>query len=150
MSGREARQQTLGREIMTESFYHSTTDLLSDTSTIASEQVMSPSSEKKDDANTAQAPPTPSHERAAAEPVVVVLPHAHERSADADSLERFLTRLIDMNERMKKMELSQARLAEDERMQGAVDSGMFGSMLGADFAGRLHRDALECSELPRY
>ena len=58
--------------------------------------------------------------------------------------------LSGMNERMKKMELSQSRLAEDERMQGAVDSDMFGSMIGADFAGRLHRDALECSKLPSH
>ena len=114
MSGREARQKTLGREIMTESFYHSTTDFLSDTSTIASEQVMSPSSEKKDDANAAQAPPTPSHERAAAEPAVVVPPHAYERSADTDALERVLIILSGMDERMEKMELYQARLAEDD------------------------------------
>ena len=55
-----------------------------------------------------------------------------------------------MDERIKKMELSQARVAEDKRMRGEVDSGMFGSMLGADFSGRLHRDALECLELPSH
>ena len=66
------------------------------------------------------------------------------------TLERVLTMLSGMDERMEKIEMSHARIAEDERMQGAVDSGMFGSMLGTDFAGRLHRDALECSELPSH
>ena len=135
---------------MTEFFYFSARDFLSDTRTIASEQVMSPSSQKIDDANKAQAPPTTSHERAASDPAVVVPPHVHERSADTNALERVLNMLSGMDERMKKMELYQAKLDEDERMQGVVDSGMFGSMLGADFAGRLHRDALECSELPSH
>ena len=48
---------------------------------------MSPSSEKKDNIDMAQAPPTTSHERAALEPAVVVPPHAHERSADTNALE---------------------------------------------------------------
>ena len=111
---------------------------------------MSPSSEKKYDANMVQVSPTTSNEKAEAEPAVVVPPHAHEKSADTDAPERVPTMLSGMGERMKKIKLSQARLAEDERMRGPADSGMFGSMLGADFAGRLHRDALECSELPRY
>uniref|UniRef100_A0AAV1VHV0 Uncharacterized protein n=1 Tax=Peronospora matthiolae TaxID=2874970 RepID=A0AAV1VHV0_9STRA len=114
---------------------------------MSSEQVMSPSLQMKDDANTAQAPPTTSHQRAATEPAVVVPPHAHERSADTNALERVLTMLGGVEERMKKMELSQARISEDERMRGAVDSGMFGSMLGADFAGKLNRDALDWSDL---
>ena len=60
---------------------------------MASEQVMSPSSEKIDDANAAQAPPTTSHERAASDPAVVVPPHVHERSADTNALEKVLTML---------------------------------------------------------
>ena len=51
-----------------------------------------------------------------------------------------------MDERMKKMELSQARIDQYERMRGAVESGMFSSLLGADFAGKLHREALDWSD----
>ena len=45
------------------------------------------------------------------------------------------------------MDLSQARVDQDERMRGAVDSEIVTSLLGADFAGKLHRDALDCSDL---
>ena len=61
---------------------------------------------------------------------------------------RFSRCLTAWMKRMKKMELSQARIDEDERMRGAVESGMFSSMLGACFAGKqLHRDALDWSAL---
>ena len=52
-----------------------------------------------------------------------------------------------MDDHMKKTMLSQARIDQDERMRGAVDIGMFSSMLGADFAGKLHRDALDWSDM---
>ena len=74
---------------------------------------------------------------------MVVPPHAHERNAENDALEKVLKMLNSMDERMKKTELSQARIDEDERMRGAVESGIFSSKLGADFAGKLHRDALD-------
>ncbi|CAI5725776.1 unnamed protein product [Peronospora destructor] len=108
---------------------------------------MSPSTETTDDNNTAQAPPKNSHERAASEPTVVIPPHAHARSAETDAMQKVLEMLSKMDDRMKKMELSQERIDEDERMRGAVDSGMFSSMLGADFAGKLHRDALDFSDV---
>uniref|UniRef100_A0AAV1UQE2 Uncharacterized protein n=1 Tax=Peronospora matthiolae TaxID=2874970 RepID=A0AAV1UQE2_9STRA len=110
-----------------------------------SEQVMSPNG-SSDDNYTAQAPRdyrkgTP---RAAS---CTSHAHAHARSADNDALEKVLKLLNGMDERVKKMKLSRARIDQDERMRGAVDSGMFTSMLGADFAGKLHRDALDCSDL---
>uniref|UniRef100_A0AAV1VE91 CCHC-type domain-containing protein n=1 Tax=Peronospora matthiolae TaxID=2874970 RepID=A0AAV1VE91_9STRA len=111
-----------------------------------SEQVMIPNG-SSDDNYTAQAPPTTSHARAASEPAVFVPSHAHARSADNDALEKVLKLLSGMDERVKKMELSQARNDLNERMRGAVESGMFTSMLGADFAGKLHRDALDCFDL---
>ena len=46
---------------------------------------------------------------------------------------------------MQKMEASQARMDEDERMRGAHESKLFRSELGADFAGRLHGGAMEDS-----
>ena len=55
--------------------------------------------------------------------------------------------LSGMDARMQKMEASQARINEDERMRGADKSGLFASIVGADFAGRLHRGALELSDL---
>ena len=48
---------------------------------------------------------------------------------------------------MQKMEASQARMDEDERMRGAHESELFRSELGADFAGRLHGGAMELEEL---
>ena len=55
--------------------------------------------------------------------------------------------LSGMDDCMMKMELSQARIDDEERMRGAVDSGMFTSMIGTDFSGKLHRDALEWLDL---
>uniref|UniRef100_A0AAV1TRR8 Uncharacterized protein n=1 Tax=Peronospora matthiolae TaxID=2874970 RepID=A0AAV1TRR8_9STRA len=51
--------------------------------------------------------------------------------------------LSGMDARMQKMKFSQARIDEDERMRGADESGLFASLRSADFAGRLHRGALE-------
>ena len=106
---------------------------------------MSPTGEGNDD-NAAQEPST-GHERASREPDAVVIPPAHARSADSEALTKVLEMLSRMNARMPKMEASQARIDEEERMRGADESGLFASMLGADFAGRLHRGALELSDL---
>ena len=38
----------------------------------------------------------------------------------------------------KRLELSQATIDKDGRLRGVVESGIFTSMLGADFAGTLH------------
>ena len=54
--------------------------------------------------------------------------------------------LSGMGERMKKMELYQVRIAEDEPVRRTIDSGMFELILGADFSGRLHQDACECAK----
>lgn len=81
---------------------------------------------------------------------MVVPPHAREKSADINVLERVLTMLSGIDKRIKKIELSQAIIAEDERMQVAFHSGMFSSMLGADFAKKLHRDTLDWSGLRNY
>ena len=131
---------------MTESFYHSSTDFLSSSSTMASEPVMSPKTETTDDTNTAQTTPTTSRERAAYEPAVVIPPHTHARSAETDAIQKVLKMLGGMDERMKKMELSQASIDQDERMRGAVESGMFNSKLGAAFADKQHREALDWSD----
>lgn len=44
---------------------------------------------------------------------------------------------------MKSMELSQSRIAEDKRMRGTVDSGVFSSNFGTGFVGKLHVNALD-------
>ncbi|RMX68213.1 hypothetical protein DD238_006537 [Peronospora effusa] len=55
--------------------------------------------------------------------------------------------LTGMDLRMQKIEASQARMDEDERMRGAHESELFQSELGADFAGRLHGGAMELEDL---
>ncbi|RMX68145.1 hypothetical protein DD238_008565 [Peronospora effusa] len=55
--------------------------------------------------------------------------------------------LTGMALRMQKMEASQARMDEDERMRGAHESDLFRSELGADFAGRFHGGAMELEDL---
>ena len=127
---------------MTESFYHSARDC----SFSYCEQVMSPSTEGNDN-DAAQQPPATGHERTSSEPAAVVIPPAHARSAESEALAKALEMLSGMDARMQKMEASQARIVEDERMRSADDSGRFISMLGADFAGRLHGGALKLSDL---
>ena len=102
------------------------------------EQVMSSNWEANDDTNAAQAPPATGHEKAVAAPATFVSPTAHARSADPDSLAKIFEMLTGMDLQMQKMEASQARMDEDERMRGAHESELFRSELGADFAGRLH------------
>ena len=132
---------------MTESFDHSTRDFLQAfTSTGMNEQVMSPS-DSTNDINTAQAQLDTSHERTASDPAVVDPPQAHARRADRDALQKVVKILRGMDDRIKKIELSQARIDEGKRMSEAVDRGIFTSMLGKDFAGKLHRDALDWSDL---
>ena len=77
----------------------------------------------------------------------VVSPTAHARSAEPDSLARVLEMLMGMDLRMQRMEASQARMVEDERMRGAHEIGLFRSELGADFAGRLHGGTIELDNL---
>lgn len=52
---------------------------------------------------------------AALEPAAVVPPHA---CVDTNALERNLTMLSGVDEHMKKMQLSQTRIAEDESVRG--------------------------------
>ena len=106
---------------------------------------MSPNGEGNDD-NAAQAPTT-GHERASPEPAAVVIPPAHARSVESKALAMVLEVLSGMDARMQKMEASQARIDEDERMRGADENGLFASRLGAEFAGRQHREDLELSDL---
>ena len=60
---------------------------------------------------------------------------------------KILEMMVWMNERMKKMELSQTKIDQDERIYGAVDNEIFSLMLGAELAGKLHRDALDLPDL---
>ena len=103
---------------MSESFYHSATDFLSTTCIMANEQVMSPRREENEDTNAAQVPPANGHKRAAAAPATGVSPTAHARSTEPDALARVLEMLTGMDLQIQKMEASQARIDEDERMRG--------------------------------
>ncbi|CAI5714086.1 unnamed protein product [Peronospora farinosa] len=68
------------------------------------------------------------HERAAASPAVVQgAQTAHKRGDDVDT--RILATLVDLQARMAQMEISQQKLDEEERMMGAIESGMFHSAL---------------------
>ncbi|CAH0489965.1 unnamed protein product [Peronospora farinosa] len=82
------------------------------------------------------------HERAAASPAVVQgAPTAHERGDDVDT--RILATLVDLQARMAQMEIFQQKLDEEERMMGAIESGMFRSALANVRGGApLHIDAL--------
>ncbi|CAI5739080.1 unnamed protein product [Peronospora destructor] len=82
------------------------------------------------------------HERAAASPAVVQgAPTAHERGEDVNA--RILATLIDLQARMAQMEVPQQQLDEDERMMGAIESGMFCSALANGRGGApLHIDAI--------
>ena len=132
---------------MSDSFYHGATDFLSLPANMAQEQVMSPIQEVNDDTNAGQAPSATGHESAASAPATVVSFTAHARSAEPDALARFLEMFTGMDLRMQKIEASQARMDEDERMRGAHESEMFRSELAADFAGRLHGGAMELKDL---
>ncbi|CAH0484856.1 unnamed protein product [Peronospora farinosa] len=82
------------------------------------------------------------HERAEASPAVVQgAPTAHERGDDVNA--RILATLVDLQARMAQMEVSQQKLDEEERMMGAIESGMFRSALSNGRGGApLHIDAL--------
>ena len=103
---------------------------------------MSPAREGNDD-NVAQAPPTIGHERASPEPAAIV----RAPCVDSEAMGKVLEMLSGIDARMQKMEASQARIDEDERMCGTDESGLFASILGGDFAGSLHRGALELFDL---
>ena len=47
---------------------------------------------------------------------MVIYPYAHERRMDTGALATFFTMLRSMDERMRKKGLSQARIADEERM----------------------------------
>ena len=132
---------------MTKSFYHSSLYYLPTSSDIANEQVMSPTTEAKDDTDAEQARPATGHERAVVAPAAAVSPTAHARSAETDALAKVLEMLMGMDMRLQEMEESQARMEEDERMRVAAEREMFSSMLSADFEGRLHGGALELADL---
>ena len=132
---------------MTKSFYHSSLYYLPTSSDIANEQVMSPTTEAKDDTDAEQARPATGHERAVVAPAAAVSPTAHARSAETDALAKVLEMLMGMDMRLQKMEASQARMDEHESMSGAAEREISSSMLVVDFAGRLHGGALELADL---
>ena len=65
---------------------------------------------------------------------VVIDAPVHERSSATDEI--ILAALAALSNRMEKMETSQMRIDEDERMRGAIESGMFASALGANMGVR--------------
>ena len=67
--------------------------------------------------NTAQVPPSSGHERAVAAPAEIIDPPAHERGADTN--ERILKILMGLEGRMMRMEASQQKMDENERLRGA-------------------------------
>ncbi|CAI5731107.1 unnamed protein product [Peronospora farinosa] len=54
---------------------------------------------------------------------------AHERGENSDINARILTALDKMTSRMDRLEMSQMQIDENERLCGAIDSGLFGSAL---------------------
>uniref|UniRef100_A0AAV1UHK3 Uncharacterized protein n=1 Tax=Peronospora matthiolae TaxID=2874970 RepID=A0AAV1UHK3_9STRA len=100
---------------------------------------MSPN-DSSDDA--AQAPPITGRERTVTPPAEVVDPPTHERGADVN--ERILKMLMGLEGRMERMEASQMHMDENERLRGAIESGLFSSLLGRNMgnAGPMHLDAL--------
>ena len=67
-------------------------------------------------------------------PAVVGEPSARERGEAID--DKILAALAALTDRLAKLESSQRVRYEDERMLGAVESGMFASKLGANMRGR--------------
>ena len=67
-------------------------------------------------------------------PAVVEETSARERGKATD--DKILAALAAVTDRLSKLESSQRVRDEDERMLGAVESGMFGSKLGANMRGR--------------
>lgn len=56
---------------------------------------------------------------------------------------KILAALEGLQDRMGKLEVSQIKRDEEERMQGAIETGIFGSALGRNFdASRMRVDAL--------
>ena len=66
-------------------------------------------------------------------PVVVGEPSARERGEATD--DKILAALAALTDRLSKLESSQRVRNEDERMIGAVESGMFASKLGTNMRG---------------
>ncbi|CAI5729375.1 unnamed protein product [Hyaloperonospora brassicae] len=81
-------------------------------------------------------------ERASPAPTEEVATAARERGSE-DVNKRILNALLGLEERVMRMEASQIKAEEDERMRGAIESGRFSSALGREF-GRdtMTRDAL--------
>uniref|UniRef100_A0AAV1T6P9 Uncharacterized protein n=1 Tax=Peronospora matthiolae TaxID=2874970 RepID=A0AAV1T6P9_9STRA len=65
---------------------------------------------------------------------VVDVSPAHERSEATE--DKILATPVGLTERLAKLESSQRVCDEDERMLGAVESGMFASALDANICGR--------------
>ncbi|CAI5724626.1 unnamed protein product [Hyaloperonospora brassicae] len=60
-----------------------------------------------------------------------------------DVTKRILNALLGLEERVMRMEASQIKAEEDERMHGQIESGMFISALGREFGRKtMTRDAL--------
>ncbi|CAI5707058.1 unnamed protein product [Peronospora farinosa] len=73
---------------------------------------------------------------------MVVDPPNHEKGADVN--ERILKMLMGFEVRMERMEASQMQINENERLRGAIESGLSTSLLDLNMgsAGPLHLDAL--------
>uniref|UniRef100_A0AAV1VBX8 Integrase catalytic domain-containing protein n=1 Tax=Peronospora matthiolae TaxID=2874970 RepID=A0AAV1VBX8_9STRA len=85
---------------------------------------------------------TTTAKRTAPAPAEDVATAARERSSE-DVNKRILNALLGLEERVMRMEASQIKTEEDERMRGAIESGMFSSALGRDFGREtMTRDAL--------
>ena len=72
---------------------------------------------------------------------------AHAKSEETDELTKILEVNTSMVMHLEKLEASQARMEEYERLRGAVKSQMFSSMLGVDFAERFHGGARKLADL---
>ncbi|CAI5734009.1 unnamed protein product [Peronospora farinosa] len=74
---------------------------------------------------------------------MVVDSSAHERGEYSDISARILTALENMTSRMDRLEMSQMKIDEIERLRGAIDSGLFDSALGREIGGGpMNREAL--------
>ncbi|CAI5701820.1 unnamed protein product [Peronospora effusa] len=91
-------------------------------------------------APTAAAAATP----AAPASAMVVDFSAHERGENSDISARILTAPENMTSRMDRLEMSQMQIDKNERLRGAIDSGLFDSSLGRGIGGvPMNREALE-------
>ncbi|CAI5734965.1 unnamed protein product [Hyaloperonospora brassicae] len=81
-------------------------------------------------------------ERDAPAPTEDVATAARERGSE-DVNKRIFNAFLGLEERVMRMEASQIKAEEDERMRGAIESGMFSSALGCEFGREtMTRDAL--------